>query len=151
MFMKNYQAQRFGYRYSLAGINWRDNEETYEVSVIIHGIKKQIVHFFPESIIYDNALLSEFSPSDVRAITYLTFRKYLNREKDSLVITNQSIRKGETVFVIRDLLTSKTESMKAKQLYQDHERLSRMSRADMSNVISTAVQEQIIKDLDNMD
>jgi hypothetical protein len=142
---KKYKQQRARYRYSLVDVTWHNQNELIVLSVAIRGIKNHIVKFIPDKILYDDDLLSEFSPCDVRAITYLSFRKHLKYE-NTLKISSQSIRNGETIFELISLIDNKCIRISANKLYQSHELLSCLKQADMINVISTAVQEQTIKD-----
>ncbi|CEK09260.1 hypothetical protein [Legionella hackeliae] len=138
-----------GYRYSLINVTTQNN--AIELHVIVLGIKKHILKLRPEEVIYDDGLLSEFSPCDVRAITYLSFQKYVKQELYSLKIEQQHINNGETLFGLKDVNTDRVFNIDAKNLYQNYDLLIKLSRKDMINVISTAVQEQTILDIKNME
>lgn len=149
--LKTYQLQRSRYRYSLIDVVWNEEHQEVELFVIVSGVKKQILSFTPDEILYDDELLSEFSPCDIRAITYLTFRKYICYENSSLVITGQILKEGITIFQIKDLLNNESTYLEARKLYQHHDYLTRFSKKDMINVIATAIQEQTISDLKKME
>lgn len=146
---RKYKLEKSGYRYSLIDVTSQNNE--IELHVILLGIKKQILRLKPEEIVYDDELLSEFSPCDVRAITYLSFQKYIKQEHYSLVIDKQYINKGETIFTVKDLNTNELFNIDAKKLYQDYDLLINLSKKDMITVISSAVQEQTVLDIKNME
>ena len=118
---------------------------------MIHGIKNQTLTYLPNEILYDDELLSEFSACDVRAISYLSFREYIHTEKFSLIIQGQRVKKGFTLFLVKDATNGESKYIEAKVLYQNHNDLSRLSQKDMINVISTAVQEQALMDFRNME
>jgi hypothetical protein len=82
--------------------------------VILLGIKKQFLKLKPEEVVYDDELLS--SPCDVRAITYLSFQKYLKQEHYSLVIEKQHICKGKTIFTLKELKTNDLFNINAQKL-----------------------------------
>ncbi|WP_058534255.1 hypothetical protein [Legionella saoudiensis] len=136
------------YRYSLLDVVSRNNK--IELHVIISGIKKQILKLTPEEILYDDELLPEFSPYDVRAITYLSFQKYLKQEHYCLIIEKQSLNQGETIFSIKNTHTNTSFTISARKLYQDYDSLVNLSKKDMVTVISTAVQEQTFLDIEKM-
>lgn len=144
-FIKKYKLEKGTHRYSL--INVTSKNDNIELHIIVLGIKKHIVTFKPEDVVYDDELLSEFSPCDVRTITYLSFQKYIQREQYSLMIERQSIINGKTVFIIKDLNTKESLTISAKKLYEDYASLIKLSKKDMVNVVSTAVQEQTFLDL----
>lgn len=146
---KKYKLEKGGYKYSLIDVKAETNKIVLDVLVL--GIKKQILKFDPEEIVDDDELLSEFSPCDVRAITYLSFQKYINRELYSLVIEKQFINNGLTVFRIKNRNTNESFDLEAKKLYQDYDLLINLSKKDMIVVVSTAVQEQTFFDIKSMD
>ena len=141
--------KKIGYRYTLINISVQvDNE--IELLVSVTGIKKQAITFKPEDIIKDDELLSEFSPYDIRTITYLSFQKYIKFET-SLKIESQIIIKGLTIFSLYNLEKNERMTIKAKDLYQNYDYLAQLSRKDMIVVISTAIQEQTIADIKKME
>ncbi|USQ13727.1 hypothetical protein J2N86_13790 [Legionella lytica] len=145
--LKKYRLEKSKYRYSLLDVVSRSNK--IELHVIIFGIKKQILKLTPEEILYDDELLSEFSPYDVRAITYLSFQKYIKQEY-SLIIEKQYLNQGETIFSIKNTQTNASLNISAKKLYQDYDSLVSLSKKDMITVISTAVQEQTFLDIEKI-
>ncbi len=146
--LKRYRLEKSKYRYSLLDVVSRNNK--IELHVIISGIKKQILKLTPEEILYDDELLPEFSPYDVRAITYLSFQKYLKQEHYCLIIEKQSLNQGETIFSIKNTHTNTSFTISARKLYQDYDSLVNLSKKDMVTVISTAVQEQTFLDIEKM-
>ncbi len=146
---RKYKLEKSGYRYSLVNVTSRNNE--IELHVILVGIKKQFLKLRPEEIINDDELLSEFSPCDVRAITYLSFQKYIKQEHYSLVIEKQYLNKGETIFTVKDINTNELFKIYAKKLYQNYDLLIKFCKKDIVTVISSAVQEQTFLDIKNME
>lgn len=143
--------QRIRHRFSLIDVTYKECTNSVELTVLIHGIKKQMLTYLPSEILYDDDLLSEFSACDVRAISYLSFREYVNAEKFSLIIEGQRVKKGSTLFLVKDSINGELKYLEAKILYQNHNYLSRLSKKDMINVISTAVQEQALIDFRSME
>lgn len=146
---RKFRLEKITHRYSLIDVTSENSE--IELHVIVLGIKKQVLKFKPEEIVFDDGLLSEFSPGDIRAITYLSFQKYIKEEQYSLTIERQFINKGATTFQIKDINTNQSANIDAKKLYQNYDLLIKLSRKDMINVISTAVQEQTIVDIKSME
>lgn len=120
--------QRLRYRCSLIDVSYKESNNSVELTVLIHGIKKQTLTYLLDEILYDDELLSEFSACDVRAISYLSFRENVNSEKFSLLIEGQKVKKGFTIFLIKDAISGEIKYIDAKKLYQDHNYLSRNSR-----------------------
>ena len=145
---RKYKLEKGSYRYSLVNVISRDDE--IELHIILVGIKKQFLKLKPEEIINDDELLSEFSPCDVRAITYLSFQKYIKQEHYSLSIEKQYLNKGETIFTVKDINTNELFKIYAKKLYQDYNLLIRLCKKDIITVISSAVQEQTFLDIKTM-
>lgn len=145
-FFDKIKIKRIGYRYTLINVS-SGSENAVTLFVLVTGIKKHILKFKPEDIVSDDELLSEFSPCDVRAITYLSFQKYIRHEKVSLRVDGQLINNGLTSFNIFDFETNENLLIDAKSLYQNYDYLTRLDRKDMLSVISTAVQEQTILEI----
>lgn len=149
--LKKYMRQRSRYKHKLIDVKCVNEDEHIELIVVIRGIRNHVVHFIPEKILYDDDLLSEFSPCDVRAITYLSFRKYLKYSTASLKITGQVIKFGKTIFEVKSLINNRSDFIESFELYQNHDYLSSLNHYDMINVISTAVQEQAMRDFKIME
>ncbi len=56
---------------------------------------------------FNDELLSEFSSCDIRAITYLSFYKYIENEiKSSIIVTRQYLERGKTTFLFFDKISN---------------------------------------------
>lgn len=122
-----------------------------ELDVLVSGIKNQIIQYSPEEIVFNDELLTEFSPFDIRAITYLSFQKHIKLATEpTLLIKSQHVRKGKTIFVFFNRCSNEEFEKGAIAAYQDYEILNEISKKDMLNVVSTAVQEQSFQDFSNM-
>tara|TARA_R110000868_G_scaffold65823_1_gene196491 strand:+ start:5024 stop:5530 length:507 start_codon:yes stop_codon:yes gene_type:complete len=122
-----------------------------ELDVLVNGIKSQIIQYTPDEIIFNDSLLVEFSPCDVRAITYLSFHKYINEAYESpILIQSQQIKQGKTIFLFWNRFTTEKFQMGAIEAYQNYDLLNKINKMDMINIISTAVQEQSMQDFNNM-
>ncbi len=152
-FLYRYKIERAKYRYCIIDVVSKLNSEnTILLHVLVQGIKKEVLFFQPEEIVYDDELLSGFSPFDIRAIMFLSFQKYITKEPHSLLyIEKQSIDNDKTIFFIKHFEDTKSYSISAKNLYQNYELLIKLSKKDMINVISTAVQEQTFFDVKSME
>lgn len=144
-----FRKYRAGYKYYLSDVKFLENNNI-KLIVVIQGIKKQICSFFPEEVLNDDILLSEFSSIDVRTIIYLSRYKYLAKNICKVVIEKQCIKNGETFFIVKDLQSLRLQKISAKNLYQNYELLTKLSKKDMINAISTAIQEQTVLDLKAM-
>lgn len=145
-----FSKERMSYRLTILSVNLSlDNKIV--IDTLVSGVKNQIIQYTPEEIILNDLLLKEFSPCDVRAITYLSFRKYLNFDKNpSVLIKGQLIHSGKTIFVFLNTITMDVFEKNAIDAYQDYELLNAVNKTDMINIISTAVQEQTIKEFNTM-
>lgn len=138
------------FRLSLLNVRLNQNN-IIELDILVSGIKNQIIQYSPEKIVFNDHLLTEFSPCDVRAITYLSFQKYIRLSNESsLIIQNQYIRKGRTVYVFFNRITKEKFERGAIEAYQDYDLLNEINKRDMINIVSTAVQEQSLQDFNNM-
>lgn len=137
------------FRLTLLDVYLKDNG--IKIDILINGIKNQIIQYTPEDIVFNDSLLMEFSPCDVRAITYLSFYKCINVAHEySILIQRQQIKNGKTFFLFLDRFTSDNFEMGAIEAYQDYELLNKVNKMDMINIVSTAVQEQSMQDFNNM-
>lgn len=128
--IEKYKLEKSKRRCSLINV-LTDIDGIVQLEVLVLGIKNQILIYQPDSIVFDDDLLSEFSPSDIRAITYLSFQKYINFEVSSLIIEGQYINSGKTVFKIRDAETKELRLIGARDLYENYELLNRLNKKDM--------------------
>jgi len=146
----DFKKERMGFRLSLLNVCLNEFSDI-ELDVLVSGIKNQIVKYSPEDIVFNDHLLSEFSSCDVRAITYLSFQRYIKFDTNSpILIQNQLIQQGRTIFRFLNSVSGETFTVKAIEAYQDYSFLNIISRKDMINVVSTAVQEQLLQDFKNM-
>ncbi len=148
--LKEFKNHYFGCKYYLADVRFLDNKKIILV-IIIQGIKKEIQQFSPEDIVKDDIFLSGFSSCDARTITYLSFYRYIVKDSFEVFIERQLLNNGETYFHLKNVIKDESiPPISAKVLYQDYDLLMKLSKNDMINAISTAVQEQTIFDLNSM-
>ena len=114
--------------------------------ILINGIKKQIIPFSPMSIVTNDSLLNQFSPFDVRAITFYALTQTQNTCKPSHFIFKQEFMDGKTIFVIKNITFECEEKKSAHELYCDNNLLANFNHNDLKIIISTAIQEQTIED-----
>lgn len=122
------------------------NETT--LSVMINGIKKQVVKFLPKELVVDEAMLNEFSSFDVRAITFYALQSVntLSKSVPKSMINGQEFINGKTIFIIKKSNQDGEERKSAHELYCDDSLLIEFGHDDLKNIISTAIQEQAIDD-----
>lgn len=137
------------YRCKILGIE--ADKETGEISlwVMISGIKNQILRYLPKELIVDDLMLGEFSPFDARAITFYAIMqaKYEGHFCSTYYVAGQDFFSGKTIFIIKELINNREYRKSARELYSDMGLLSRLSQKDLINVVSTAIQEQTMEDL----
>ncbi|MBA3535152.1 MAG: hypothetical protein H0T84_00855 [Tatlockia sp.] len=148
--LKDFKNHYLGFKYYLADVKFLDNKKIVLV-VIIQGIKKEIQQFSPADIVKDDVFLSGFSSCDARTITYLSFYQYIVKDSYEIFIERQLLNKGETYFHLSNVTNDEyIPPISAKVLYQNYDLLVKLSKKDMINAISTAVQEQTIFDINSM-
>jgi len=123
-----------------------------EILVKIDGIKNQIpIKFLPEELVTNDALLNEFSQTDVRAITYCAFnnaqieKNPIGTKTFTFKIISQEIQSGKTIFVINSHSTAGEQRFSAEDLFSSNF-LTEFSFDDIRNIIYTAVSEQSTQD-----
>ena len=125
--------------------------ETEEITlwVMISGVKNQIVPYFPNELVIDDLMLGEFSPFDARAITFYAImqKRYKNQYIPTYLITGQVFLNGKTIFIIKELKSDGEIRKYAYELYCDMAFLGQFGLADLVNIVSTAIQEQTMDDL----
>ena len=150
-FIFEFKKNRMRFKMALLDVETSDTNDHIKLSILISGIKNQIVSFTPEEIVFNDNLLMEFSPCDVRSITYLSFQSHIHFSREEpIIILKQKIINGKTFYTFLNKITKKEFSKSASEAYQDYLLLNEISRKDMLNIISTAVQEQAIQDMKNM-
>lgn len=149
-FYQGFKKERALFRLSILDVSL-NYEDKVILNVSVKGIKNQIIKYSPEEIVFNDQLLMEFSPCDVRSITYLSFAKHINFSIElPLIIKSQNFKKGKTIFVFFNKFTNEQFERNAIEAYQDYSLLNQLNKRDMINVISTAVQEQSFNDFNNM-
>lgn len=147
---RGFKKESMLFRLSISNVSLNQDEKVI-LNVAVKGIKNQIIKYTPEEIVFNDHLLMEFSPCDVRSITYLSFAKHIGFSTEfPLIIKCQNFKKGKTVFVFLNKFTKEQFERNALEAYQDYSLLNQLNKRDMINVISTAVQEQSFNDFNNM-
>ena len=136
------------YRCKIVDVNTDATSQETSLLVMISGIKPQVVPYLPGELVVNDSMLNEFSSFDVRAITFYALLKEnkFHQLNQSRSIAGQELSEGETVFVIRKLAENKEDRRSAHELYCDPNLFSDFAHDDIKNIISTAIQEQTIKD-----
>lgn len=124
------------------------NSHTNQSQIVVRmsGVKKQVlVKFSPEEILINDALLMEFSQTDVRAITYCA----LQNEKAKQVkpaykykIIAQEFLDNKTLFVIVEEGIAGEIRLAAQELFSS-DILQEFNFEDMRNIIYTAMAEEL--------
>lgn len=126
------------------------DETTKEILlwVLISGIKKQLISYFPRELVNNDKMLCEFSPLDARAITFYAFQqeKYINSIPPKYIISGQEMQKSETIFWYTEMNQEGIKKIKAKDLYKNTMHLCGFNQIDLINIVSTAIQEQTKQD-----
>ena len=136
--------------YRIVGIKHTDPaKQLLVILVMVSGVKKQIIAYNPEELVMNDNLLGEFSPFDARAITFLALQQH-NHFLPYYTIAGQEFRNGKTIFILKEQNKPIEIRKSAQDLYSDVKIINQVSREDLINIISTAVQEQTIADLNKM-
>lgn len=141
------------YRCKIVGVETDQETKKILLSVMVSGIKNQIVKYFPKEIVTNDTILSEFSPFDARAITFYALQqeKFNNLFYAMYSISGQEFLNGKTIFILKKLKENGELRKSAQELYCDTELLGQFSHNDLINIISTAIQEQTMEDLQRME
>ncbi len=137
------------YRCKIVGMETDEKTSEIILWVMISGIKNQIIRYFPKELIIEDVIFGEFSPFDARAITFYALMqiKYAGHYLPTYSIAGQEFLKGKTIFIIKELKNNREYRKSAKELYCNMELLGKLSQGDLINVVSTAIQEQTVEDL----
>lgn len=133
------------YRCRIIGMQSNKDIGDTILQVMISGIKNQIVEFSPKKLVMNDDMLSEFSSSDVRAITFLALKE-VNNNRYCHSITGQDFENGKTFFIVKNIHDNTEFRKSAHELYANNELLNQFNNSDIKNIISTAIQEQAIED-----
>jgi hypothetical protein len=138
-------------RCKITGIEQGPNKRV-TLLVSIQGIKNQLpIKYSPEELLTNDKALREFSEEDVRTITFYAIKNKNHTplsKQPNYRIVKQEFFNNSTVYIIRDDHSNYEIRRAANELYTDLEELSRFSLPDVVNIVSTAVQEQLIEDLE---
>lgn len=119
------------------------------------GILSSLPVFYPlDELLSDEKMLAEFSQSDVRTMTlYLAFDHFEGTQNRSARyrIESQEFYQGKTVYMLEDIFSKRYIRKISTELFDDNELLKNCSISDIKNIISTAVQENIIAAIGYLD
>lgn len=146
-------AKRYkNYRCKIVGIESDAQTKDIVLWILIRGIKNQTIAYSPKELVTDDLMIGEFSPFDARAITFyaLMQEKYKNRYKPTYVIVAQTFSGGKSIFIINEVEKHGEIRKTAHELFCDRGLLGKFNQADLINIVSTAIQEQTIEDLEKI-
>ena len=138
------------YRCKIVGLSIENKSKEMVLSVMISGIKNQIIPYFPKDLVLDDEMLAEFSPVDIRAITFCAIMQARNESEflSKRSISGQIFVNGKSVFIIKERNNQSEIRKTAEELYYNMDLLIDFSKTDLINIVSTAIQEQTIEDLE---
>ncbi len=112
------------------------------------GILSSLPVYYPlDQLLSDEAMLAEFSQSDVRTMTlYLAFDHFEQVQNKVLRyrIELQEFYQGKTIYMIQDAFSKRYLRKTAAELFDDNEVLKNCSIADVKNIIASAIQENMV-------
>ncbi|HAU0311395.1 TPA: hypothetical protein JBF89_13180 [Legionella pneumophila] len=150
-YIKKFKDNYLGYKFYLANVE-EDEDSQIFISVLVQGIRKEIIKYKPDEIVFNDEFISGFSSCDARAITYLSFYKYIDKEIGIYRIVQQFVDEGKTIVLLRKNKDKNSDiKISAHELYKSYDLLVQLNKADMINIISTAVQEQTIIDMASLE
>lgn len=121
-------------------------KEQGEYSVKVQIINKNAVfHMKPEDILKDDNLVDQFSPREIRALTYLGYLG-INSPKYTILAKRLSENSDGTIFALKKRGGKKVVSKSAHEIFQDKEVLSSLSATDAHDVGYTVAHESAIKE-----
>lgn len=146
-YLKKFKDNYLGYKFYLANVE-EDEDSQIFISVLVQGIRKEIIKYKPDEIVFNDDFISGFSSCDARAITYLSFYRYIDKEIGVYRIVKQFFKDGKTFVLLSKSNDKNSEiNISAQDLYKNYDLLVQLNKQDMINIISTAVQEQTIIDM----
>ena len=141
-----FYQKKLQHRCEIVRVQKNSQMNTPEILVRMMGVKNQaLVKFSPEEILVNDALLMEFSQTDVRAITFCALKNekdYQTQHSRKFRIISQELERGKSIFVIAEEGTAGESRVSAHELFISN-RLPEFSFEDMRNIIYTATSEQL--------
>lgn len=147
-----FRKESKSYRCKIVNVDTNKDSNLVTLFVMINGIKKQVIPYFPKELVLNDAMLDEFSSFDVRAITFYALQEEKNKVTEIIpdfMIDGQEFLQGKTIFIIKKTGENFEERRSAHELYCDMTLLNKFSCNDLKNIISTAIHEQAINDFKN--
>lgn len=144
-----YLKESKNYRCKLVGCEFNTKTQQTQLNVMISGIKNQIVQFTPQDLVTNDDMLREFSQTDVRAITFYAFQKNESHTTEASICA-QEIFCGKTVFIFKHQDRDAEFRKSAHELYADIQLLRKFNFDDLLIILSAAVQEQTIEDMEKV-
>ena len=112
------------------------------------GILSSLPVFYPlDQLLSDEAMLAEFSQSDVRTMTlYLAFDyvEQVQNKASRYRIEFQEFHEGKTIYMIQDAFSKRYLRKTAAELFDENEILQNCSISDIKNIIASAIQENMV-------
>lgn len=105
--------------------------------------KNVIFHSKPEDILKDDHLVDQFSPRDIRTLTYLGYLG-INSPKYTILAKRLSENADKTVFALRERGKKKVVTKSAQEIFSDKNVLKSMSASDAHDIGYTVASETFI-------
>ena len=120
----------------------QDNKHEYQATIQLTG-KSVIFKMKPEEILADDSLTNQFSPCDIRTLTYLGYLG-INSPKYKILAKRLSEENDKMVFAVQKKGSNKLEAKTASQISTNEEILKGMDQKDAHMVGYTVATEQIL-------
>lgn len=138
---KLYRAESYTPAYRLAEISQTETDEYVVMVQIIN--KNAVFQTKPEEILANDSLVDQFSPRDVRALTYLGYLM-INSPKYKILAQRLSEEHDKVLFALRKKGEKKVIIKTADQIMQESDILHNLKAQDAQTIGYTVATENIL-------
>lgn len=143
IFKSLYQAKEYNvYKPSYRLLEIINDDDVYSIRVqVINKVQTFIIK--PEDILSDDHFVNQFSPIDVRTMTYLGYLG-INSPKYK-VLAKRVAEQGDLVFVIKQKGKNDVVLKTSEEIIKDLDLLKNLSSNDISSIAYKESQEKLLK------
>lgn len=148
---QHHEYKKAFHRFRIVEVKENPQTNQTKICVKIEGMKNQLpIQFTPEELITHDSLLSEFSQTDVRAITFCALHNSLNinnLKNCAFKIMAQETHAQKTIYMIEQKGIPGEIRLSAQDLFCS-DMLRSFGFEDIRNIIYTAICEQLSQEME---
>ena len=140
---ESYRGNSFTPSYRVVEVTEKDKGEYIATIQVLN--KHVVFHTKPEDILKDDKLVDQFSPRDIRTLTYLGYLG-INSPKYTVLAKRLSENADKTLFALKEKGKKKIVTKSAQEIFSDNEMIKNLSATDAHEIGYTVATETITEE-----